>query len=118
MAGKGGRKKTTWSNSWNHGETKVIRIPAALEKAILAYARALDSGKVPPGASQLQGEILLAIDQFVADRLANFHPNQYGRTASTHTRRWDELRRFRDLVASGDARSGLAAESRPVFVRR
>jgi uncharacterized membrane protein YgcG len=101
MSGKGGRRKTTWGNSWNHGETKVIRVPAALSGQIMEYARAIDSGLVPHlDQEQLQKAILLVIDQFVQERSQQFHPNQYSRTASTHTRRWDELRKFRNLVAT------------------
>ncbi|MFB2770359.1 hypothetical protein ACE1AT_13870 [Pelatocladus sp. BLCC-F211] len=100
MTGKGGRRKTTWGNSWNHGETKVIRVPAALESQIMEYARAIDSGLVPScDQEQLQKAILLVIDKFVQERSQQFHPNQYSRTASTHTRRWDELRKFRNAIA-------------------
>jgi hypothetical protein len=115
MVGKGGRKKSTWGNSWQHGATKVIRIPAALENEILEYARALDSGQVAIDTEQLQKAILLSIDSFVETRALNFHPNQYSRKASTHTRRWDELRKFRQMVASGSidhrAKSKSTAQS-------
>jgi hypothetical protein len=33
---------------WNDKITKTIRVPVALADSILAYARALDSGEVPP----------------------------------------------------------------------
>lgn len=45
MPGKGGRRSTTWSSTWNHGETKTIRVPIALSQAILDLARAVDEGK-------------------------------------------------------------------------
>lgn len=119
MAGKGGRRATTWNAKWNHGTTKHIRVPAALESQIMEYARALDCGqRVPIDSVQLQTETLLAIDQFVENRLRNFHPNQYSRVPGTHTRRWDELRKFRDAVASGDARSGSSVQSQSVIVHQ
>ncbi|WP_445626628.1 hypothetical protein [Nostoc sp. DSM 114167] len=103
MAGKGGRRSTTWQAQWNHGKTKHIRVPAALEQQIIEFARALDSGQVA-----LDSQVLLLIDSFVESRIAQFHPNQYSSTGSTTTRRWDELRRFRSAIAkNGHARSEL-----------
>ncbi len=101
MVGKGGRRKTSWDENWNHGKTKVIRVPESLADHIVEYARSLDSGL---GSShidqeQLQKALLLAIDTFVQQRLEKFHPNQYACTGSTNTRRWDELRKLRILIA-------------------
>ncbi|AVH73826.1 hypothetical protein NLP_5528 [Nostoc sp. 'Lobaria pulmonaria (5183) cyanobiont'] len=112
MVGKGGRRGTTWKNHWNHGKTKHIRVPAALEQQIIEFARALDSGQVT-----LDSQVLLLIDSFVESRIAEFHPNQYSCTGSTTSRRWDELRRFRDAVAFGCARSELTLQSHSVTVR-
>ncbi len=112
MTGKGGRRDTTWNSQWNHGNTKHIRVPAALEEQIIEFARALDSGDVPLDREVLQKAVLLLIDQFVERRIEEFHPNQYQRTSSTTSRRWDELRRFRNVVAAGvvdRARSELSA---------
>ena len=101
MVGKGGRRKTSWNENWNHGKTKVIRIPEALCNHIMEYARSLDSGLGSSHIDQelIQKNFLLAIDTFVQQRLENWHPNQYGCTQSTNTRRWDELRKFRNLIA-------------------
>lgn len=116
MVGKGGRRGTTWQAQWNHGKTKHIRVPAALEQQIIEFARALDSGQVPVDREILQPYVLLLIDQFVESRIAKFHPNQYSRTPSTTTRRWDELRRFRDAIATGHAADGLTFQSPPELV--
>ncbi|MEH1959854.1 MAG: hypothetical protein V7L05_08200 [Nostoc sp.] len=121
MAGKGGRRGTTWNSQWNHGDTKHIRVPAALEEQIIEFARALDSGSVHLDPKQLQKTVLLLIDQFVEQRVASFHPNQHSRTASTNSRRWDELRRFRNAIASGSvnhARSELVSQSPGVISHR
>ena len=100
MASKGGRRKTTWNESWNHGKTKHIRVPLALCDQIVQYARNLDSGiEYHPSQEQLQKTFLLAIDTFVQQRLEKFHPNQYTCIPSTNTRRWDELRKLRNSIA-------------------
>lgn len=113
MGKKGGRRGTTWGDGWNHGGTEVIRIPAALKHQIMEYARALDCGQVPVDSGQLQTAILLAIDQFVETRLANYHPNQYAKVGKADSRRWDELRKFRHTVADG-----LTVQSPMVSVHR
>ena len=121
MAGKGGRRGTTWNSQWNHGNTKHIRVPAALEEQIIEFARALDSGLVHLDSKQLDKTVLLLIDQFVEQRVGEFHPNQHSRTASTNSRRWDELRRFRSAMASGNvhhARSESTPESEPAIAHR
>ncbi|MBR8832707.1 MAG: hypothetical protein DSM106950_01350 [Stigonema ocellatum SAG 48.90 = DSM 106950] len=102
MSGPGGRKKTSWKSEWHHGKTKIVRVPEALVEQIIEYARALDAGLVPHiSHEQLQKATLLAIDQFVEERLEQFHPNQYKRSGNTETRRWDELRKFRQHIADG-----------------
>jgi hypothetical protein len=42
-----GRTSASWpmGSSWNHGETKTIRVPIVLEQQIMDYARMLDSGE-------------------------------------------------------------------------
>ena len=100
MSRRGGRRKTSWNESWNHGKTKVIRVPEALCDQIVQYATDLDCGKVPTlSQEELQKTFLLAIDTFVQQRLEKFHPNQYACTGSTNTRRWDELRNLRNPIA-------------------
>lgn len=111
---KPGKNRTSWQPAWNHGKTQSIRVPVALAEQILECAYAIDSGLVMD-----QILILRAIDSFVESRIAEFHPNQYSRTGSTTSRRWDELHRFRDAVASDyPARSGLTFQSPGVIVRR
>ncbi len=101
MATRGGRRNTSWDGNWNYGKTKVIRVPEALCNHIMEYARSLDSGVTAPyiNQEQLQKTFLLAIDTFVQQRLEKFHPNQYTCVPSTNTRRWDELRKLRNLIA-------------------
>lgn len=113
MVGKGGRTGTTWNSQWHHGKTKHIRVPAALEQQIIEFARALDLGQVPVDREVLQKTVLLLIDSFVETRISQFHPNQYSSTGSTTSRRWDELRKFRELIVSGSdrARSELTFQS-------
>jgi len=100
MSSRGGRRKTTWNESWNHGKTKVIRVPESLASHIMQYARSLDSGNNSHvDLEQLQKTFLLTIDTFVQQRLEKFHPNQYSCIPSDQTRRWDELRKLRNLIA-------------------
>ena len=94
-----GQNSTSWQSTWNHGKTQTIRVPIALASQILSYAKALDQGLIYLDEAQCQQTILKAIDQFVEMRLSNFHPNQYACIPSTNTRRWDELRRLRNLIA-------------------
>ncbi|MBE9054176.1 hypothetical protein IQ243_28050 [Nostocales cyanobacterium LEGE 11386] len=95
---RGGRTATTWTGgSWNHGETKTIRVPAALADEIMVYAKALDSCKaVSHGNSR--DIILQAIAAYIEFKKASRHPNQYGKELDTNTRAWDELRKFQKLV--------------------
>ncbi|MBN3897341.1 MAG: hypothetical protein HWQ41_19295 [Nostoc sp. NOS(2021)] len=112
---KGGRTSTTWEkgSKWNQGKTQTIRVPIAITKQILQYAHTIDSGIEPD-----QQLILRAIDSFVESRVGEFHPNQHSRIASTNSRRWDELRRFRNAIASGDSsRSELTFQSLVVTAR-
>jgi hypothetical protein len=111
---KPGKNDTSWQPGWNHGKTQMLRVPIALAPQILDYARALDSG-----INMKQQIILQFIDQFVEVRKSQFHPNQYSRTASLHVRRWDELRKFREMIATDSiaARSGSTPESVPVKIR-
>ncbi|MEH2210827.1 hypothetical protein [Nostoc sp.] len=114
MSHRGGRRRTTWENHWNHGQTQNIRVPIVLAPAILEYAKAIDCGMLTPlSLEQYQQIILLAIDQFVEKRKAEFHPNQYSHTGSTTSRRWDELRRFRSAIATSE----LTFESQRATVR-
>ncbi|MEH1772447.1 MAG: hypothetical protein V7K64_01755 [Nostoc sp.] len=108
-----GKNTTSWQPAWNNGKTRTIRVPVVLAEQILEYAYAVDSGLVMD-----QQMILRAIDSFVENRIAEFHPNQYSNTGSTTSRRWDELRRFRSAIADDHARSGSTLQSPGVTVRR
>ncbi|WP_190240913.1 hypothetical protein [Nostoc sp. 'Peltigera membranacea cyanobiont' 210A] len=108
-----GKNQTSWQPAWNNGKTRTIRVPVVLAEQILEYAYAVDSGHVMD-----QQMILRAIDSFVETRIAEFHPNQHGRTGSTTSRRWDELRRFRSAIASGiHPNTELTFESQRATVR-
>ncbi|WP_193196407.1 hypothetical protein [Nostoc sp. MG11] len=111
-----GQNSTSFTPAWNHGKTQTIRVPITLAAKILEYARAIDSGL------ELDQQLILrAIDQFVEMRIAEFHPNQYSRTGSTNSRRWDELRKFRDVVAHGPldhAADGLVSQSQQAIAHR
>jgi len=105
---KGGRTSGTWESSskWQHGETKIIRVPAALVPEILDYARWLDRNRSLFAQSQ-QGDfschlISQAIDKYIEWRRDHRHPNQYYSKLNMNARTWDELRKFRAMVASGD----------------
>jgi hypothetical protein len=36
---------TSWHSAWRTGPTKTVRIPSALEREVLDYARKLDAGE-------------------------------------------------------------------------
>ncbi|MDZ8067768.1 MAG: hypothetical protein RMY64_19450 [Nostoc sp. DedQUE08] len=110
---KPGKNRTSWQPAWNHGKTQSIRVPVALAEEILEYAYAIDSGLVMD-----RQMILRAIDSFVENRIAEFHPNQHSRTGSTNSRRWDELRKFRTAIALSHARSELTLQSPGVTAHR
>ncbi|MFN6527372.1 hypothetical protein [Nostoc sp. ChiSLP03a] len=110
---KPGKNRTSWQPAWNHGKTQSIRVPIALAEQILEYAYAVDSGHVMD-----QQLILRAIDSFVEERIAEFHPNQYSRTGSTTSRRWDELRRFRSAIALSHAADESTFQSPGVTAHR
>ncbi|MBW4678114.1 MAG: hypothetical protein KME52_30255 [Desmonostoc geniculatum HA4340-LM1] len=104
---KPGRNSTSFPPAWNHGQTQTIRVPVALAEQILEYAYAIDSGLVVD-----QYLFLKTLDCFIKQRIAEFHPNQYSRTGSTTSRRWDELRRFKKAIALGTiSKSELTSQS-------
>lgn len=107
-----GQNSTSFPPAWNHGKTQTIRVPVVLAEQILEYAYAVDSGHIMD-----KHLILRAIDSFVESRIAKFHPNQYSRTGSTTSRRWDELRRFRNAMALSHTRSELTFQSPGVIAR-
>lgn len=43
-----------WHSPWRNGQTKVIRVPMALENQILDYARQLDAGEVVQDKSSVE----------------------------------------------------------------
>ncbi|MBD2775178.1 hypothetical protein [Iningainema tapete] len=106
------KNKTTWTNingSWQHGKTKVIRVPEALAERILEYARAIDASApisdtaydIPDrygDVSQQQEIILQALASYVKWKRKNYHPNQNSKQLNTDTRAWDEFRKFQTMV--------------------
>ncbi len=90
---KPGRNSTSFSAAWNHGKTQTIRVPIALSEQIMEYARAIDAGMTTS-----QGEILKAIDGYIAWRQQNYRSTQNSKQPDTNARTWDELRKFRRMV--------------------
>ncbi|MBD2360055.1 hypothetical protein H6G36_02375 [Anabaena minutissima FACHB-250] len=107
---KGGKTSTTWArgSSWQHGETKVIRVPVALEAEVMAYARALDSGKAVLHGNDAE-VILTAIAAYIELRKASRHNNQHNQAKELDisARTWDELRKFAKLVEESPQVLGL-----------
>jgi hypothetical protein len=89
MTSRGGRRSTTWEQVWQHGKTKVIRVPEELADQVLQYARRLDQRDC-----LLQGNeeeiILSAIAAYIEFRKAHRHANQHnqGRELDTNIRTW------------------------------
>jgi hypothetical protein len=59
---------TPWTSKWQSGETKAYRLPIALADSILAYARALDSGKLPPADNQLSDALATILSKVDANQ--------------------------------------------------
>lgn len=108
---RGGKTPGTWvrGSSWQHGETKVIRVPAALEAQIMAYARALDSGNDVLHVNRVD-TVLSAIAKYILFKRRVYHPNQHSTELDISTRAWDELRRFRGMVQNEPEKLGLKNE--------
>lgn len=102
-----GRTKGTWESgsNWHHGKTQTIRVPMALAQKVLDYARALDNHVLLPGnvagiVNQLI--ILQAIDLYIEWRRQNYRCTENSQMPNLDSRGWDELRKFRAMVAHGD----------------
>jgi hypothetical protein len=112
-----GQNSTSWQSGWNYGKTQTIRVPIALASQVLEYAKALDQDSVYLDPTQCEQTILRAIDSFAQERLNQFHPNQYKRTGNTTTRRWDELRKFRQHVADGNVTTSRSEFPKKITLR-
>ncbi|OUL28789.1 hypothetical protein [Nostoc sp. 106C] len=105
------RTSTTWDSGsrWQHGETKTIRVPIALEIPVMDYARAIDSHN-GGDISQRAGDIFLilqVIEKYIDYKRTNYHPNQNSRELDINTRAWDELRKFKKLLQENPEALGL-----------
>jgi hypothetical protein len=110
MVGKGGRRSTTWTGgSWQHGDTKTIRVPIALEAKIMAYARKLDGANAVSHGNEAD-IILNAIANYTKLRKTSRHNNQHSKELDTTARTWDELRKFAKLVEEQPELLGLPNE--------
>jgi hypothetical protein len=114
---KGGRRSSTWENvssKWSSGDTRTIRVPTELVSEILEYARWLDQHVKSSLAQGTQGDfscnvVLQAIDKYIEWRRDRKQPNQHSREVNINVRTWDELRKFRAMVASGDMGTNFKA---------
>lgn len=115
MSEHGGRRSTTWeiTSSWNHGKTKTVRIPIALEAQIMDYARCLDAGHslLHGNPADEQEVILNAIAKYIIFKRRTYHANQHSKALDISTRPWDEMRRFRGMVQNEPERLGIKMSS-------
>lgn len=100
MAGKGGKRSTSFQPKWNLGETKLIRVPIVILDKIINHAKFLDNGK------DYEREIILtAIDQYITSQLTQSGGNQHkkkGEMANIeNSRDWTHLSKFRKAVEKG-----------------
>jgi len=97
-----GQNSTSFPPAWNHGKTKTIRVPIALEDQILDYARAVDATlteNTPETISELlQGDFLRIIDRYIAWRTKNYRSTQLFAKPDITARTWDELRKLQKLL--------------------
>jgi hypothetical protein len=101
---KGGRRSTTWANTWMHGKTAVIRVPEILADDITEYARQLDANCLVTGNAD---DILKAIDSYIKIRQESYRPNQHSKKPDITSRAWDELRKFKKMVIENPEALGL-----------
>ncbi len=93
---------------WHLGQTKVIRVPIALEKQLLEIAHCLDQGKSivmsQDNNDLLQANeqkiLLRAIGAFIAIKQQAYGSNnaQKRKPFSTDSRSWDYFKEFADLA--------------------
>lgn len=114
MNDKGGRTSTTWQqgSSWKTDggkKMKTIRVPEAIADEVMRCAREIDAGiAVSRGNPANEQEIILsAIAKYIGYKNTHYHANQHSKTLDISTRAWDELRRFRGIVAQQPQKLGL-----------
>lgn len=98
----GGRTKTTFRETWNHGKTVSVRVPEKLKLQVLELARQLDNGEKLIAYSRINKRQLLKIlDDFIKSKR-----NQYGQNGSQKsrfsqkTRGWDMFNQLYDYLKS------------------
>ena len=98
----GGRTKTTFRETWNHGKTVSVRVPEKLKLQVLELARQLDNGEKLIVYSRINKRQLLKIlDGFIKSKR-----NQYGKNNaqtkefSRNTRGWDMFNQLYDYLKS------------------
>ncbi|MDZ8052968.1 MAG: hypothetical protein RMX68_005840 [Aulosira sp. ZfuVER01] len=106
MSSKGGRRTTTWGNSWKHGKTTVIRVPEVLELPITEYARQLDAGNCL--VTDNAAIVLDAIDRYITWRKENYRATPQSKEPDINSRTWDELRKLQKLLQENPQALGLA----------
>jgi hypothetical protein len=95
MAGKGGKRVTSFKPTWNLGATDLIRLPKVLIADSLARARARDEGRDP------DKEAMLAyLNRFIEKKRHNWGKNsmQKGKEFSMTSRSWDYFKEFKQAI--------------------
>ncbi|MEH2316172.1 hypothetical protein [Nostoc sp.] len=97
-----GQNSTSFRPAWNHGKTQSIRVPVALAKPVLDYARRVDATlteNTPETIPELlPGDFLQIIDHYIAWRTKNYRSTQLFLKPDITARTWDELRKLRQLL--------------------
>ena len=98
----GGRTKTTFKDTWNHGKTVSIRVPEKLKLQVLELAKQLDKGEKLVDYSRINKlQLLKILDDFIESKR-----NQYGKNNaqkkefSRNTRGWDMFNQLYDYLKS------------------
>ncbi len=96
----GGRTKTTFKETWNHGQTISIRVPRNLKTQVLKLARQLDKGEKLIVYSKINKcQLLNILDDFIELKRSQYGQNgsQKGRFSPT-TRGWDVFNQLYDYL--------------------
>lgn len=99
MAGKGGKRSTSFQPKWKLGETKAIRVPAVLADQFVDIAREADKEGV---VNIRQFLILNAFNKFVESLQGKSGGNQHKKRGEVKTsgERWYFFNKFKNQVES------------------
>ena len=97
MAGKGGKRSTSFQPKWKLGETKAIRVPAVLAEQLVDIAKEADKKEL---VDIRQIVMLKAMNEFVESLEGKSGGNQHKKKGEVKTsgERWYFFNKFKEWV--------------------